>query len=151
MKKTRIHLSQPFEHVLAAVLSLPKTLDDTVDSSRLGSAELRQLIRRLYEAANGRQVETTLGLVPIAPPVAAYLKETPFEVETQLDFLLEAMSRIIAPPSQLRDVDGTSARVEQRNGEAETESAKRRAKQRRSQPTFPSPLLALHRHSSISR
>ena len=86
MKKTRIHLSQPFEHVLAAVLSLPRSRDHTVDNSRQGGAELRQLLRGLYEAANGRQVETTIGLVPIAPPVAAYLKKTPFEVETQLDF-----------------------------------------------------------------
>lgn len=151
MKKTRIHLSQPFEHVLAAVLSLPRSRDHTVDNSRQGGAELRQLLRGLYEAANGRQVETTIGLVPIAPPVAAYLKETPFEVETQLDFLLEAMSRMIAPPSQLRGLDATSATVERRNGDAETELAETRAERRRSQPSFLSPSLLPHRYSSISR
>ena len=151
MKKTRIDLSQPFEDVLAAVLSLPRTREHTVGSSRQGGAELRQLLRQLYEAANGRQVETTIGLVPIAPPVAAYLKETAFEVETQLDFLLEAMSRMISSPSQLRGMDPTSVTVEQRNGDAETELAETRVERWKSQCSFLSPSLFTHRYSSISR
>jgi hypothetical protein len=151
MKKARIHLSQPFEHVLATVLSLPRTREHAVGSSRQGTVELRHLLRQLYEAANGRQVETTIGLVPIAPPVAAHLNETPFEVESQLDFLLEAMSRMIARPSQREGLDATSATVEQRNGKAETDSVERRAEERRSRLSFLSPSLFPHRYSSISR
>ena len=151
MKENRIHLSQPFEHVLAAVLSLPKTRDDTMDSRRQGGAELRELLRRLYEAANGRQVETTIGLVPIAPPVAAYLKETPFEVETQLDFLLEAMSRMIAPllssgvwmlyPRRLSRETPRPKR-DQRKGERNNGDRN---------PFLSTPSLFPHRYSSISR
>src|SRR4051794_36689237 len=99
MKKTRIDLSKPFEEILAAVLSLPR---DHVRASSNGSdedLELKQILRGLFEAANGRHVETVVGLVPIAPPVAPFLRKTPFEVETQLDFVIEAMSRVIAGPS----------------------------------------------------
>ena len=116
MKKTRIDLSQPFEEILATVLSLPR---DHVRASENGSdedAEVKQVLRGLYEAANGRQVETVLGLVPIAPPVAPFLKEAPFEVTTQLDFLVEAMSRVIAGPSNLIEAAGPPEEVGSTNG-----------------------------------
>lgn len=128
MKKVRIHLSRPFEETLAAVLSLPKVSpEDYADAD-----ELKQLVRGLHEAANGRQVETPFGLVPIAPPVAPFLKEAPFEVETQLDFLVEAMSRVIACPSDPADTAGLS----QMNGSAHGRSGPVRANVAAKEPQF---------------
>jgi hypothetical protein len=101
MKKTRIHLSQPFEEILATVLSLPRALAPGPAEAMAEEEGLKQVLRGLYEAANGRHVETAFGLVPIAPPVAPFLKEAPFDVATQLDFLVEALSRVIVCPSEL--------------------------------------------------
>ena len=108
MRKIRIHLSQPFEEILAAVLSLPGA-QDCFDHD--ANVELKQVLRELYEAANGRQVETALGFVPIAPAIAPFIKEAPFEVETQLDFFVEAMSRVITCPSNLAEVAGGSETI----------------------------------------
>lgn len=116
MKKIRIHLSQPFEEILATVLSLPRAHASAPAQAGTEDEELKQVLRGLYEAANGRQVETVLGLVPIAPPVAPFLKETPFEVATQLDFLVEAMSRVIACPSELAYPAGVSSITASDNG-----------------------------------
>ena len=108
MKQTKIDLLKPFENVLRAVLSAPE--DDTgvregaaqnctgsvfAKPDPVSKAELKRVLRCLYEAAHGRQVETQIGLVEIAPPVAASLKERPFYIKTQIDFLLEALARII--------------------------------------------------------
>ena len=100
MKKISIHLSQSFEELLAAVLALPPTDPSEASQEGPNDEELKQVLRGLYEAANGRHVETALGLVPIAPPVAPFLKEEPLEVGTQFDFFVEAMSRVIACPSE---------------------------------------------------
>jgi hypothetical protein len=114
MKQTKIDLLEPFEKVLGAVLSAPenhkviggRTTTTGVmfakrgNQGRAGSAEIRGLLRCIYEAAHGRQVETQIGHVAIAPPVAASLKETPFYVKTQVDFLLEALTRIIRGASR---------------------------------------------------
>ncbi|HEV3409630.1 MAG TPA: hypothetical protein VG095_05015 [Chthoniobacterales bacterium] len=116
MKKIRIHLSQPFEEILAAVLSLPRAHAPASAQASAEDEELKQVLRGLYEAANGRHVETTLGLVPIAPPVAPFLKELPFEVATQLDFLVEAMSRVITCPSKLTYAAGASDIIAFDNG-----------------------------------
>ena len=104
MKKIRIHLSLPFEEVLATVLSLPRAHASAASDAGPEGEELKQVLRKLYEAANGRQVETALGLVSIAPPIASFLKEAPFEVGTQRDFVVEARSRLEAYPSELADV-----------------------------------------------
>ena len=114
MKQTRIDLSQPFEQVLATVLSLPRTADDTLDTDR----ELKQVLRGLYEAANGRQVDTTLGLIPIAPPVAEFLKETPFEVATQFEFVIKVTATIIAGRPGFADAFGASEALHFGNGRA---------------------------------
>ena len=98
MKKIRIHLSQPFEEILAALMSLPRAAHGLASDE---DKELKQVLRGLYEAAHGRQVQTTIGLVPIAPPVASFLKQAPFYVATQLDFLVEAVARVITCPSAL--------------------------------------------------
>ena len=111
MKRTEIHLSEPFEEILASLLTLPSThaetdeihLPDTTDSVGRKRAkcdgEVKEALRSLYEAAHGRQVETQIGLVAIAPPVAGFLKETPYYVATQYEFFLEAFTRILVGDS----------------------------------------------------
>ena len=116
MKKTRIDLSQPFEEILATLRHLPRA--HVVAGDTAADDELKQVLRGLYEAANGRHVATALGLVPIAPPVAPFLKEVPFDVETQLEFLIEAISRVIVCPSQLAWESFAREPVAPNNGEA---------------------------------
>ena len=98
MKLIEINLAEPFEAVLTRVGSLPWGGTDTADNGLAGDFELQDAIRELYEAANGRQVETPLGWIAIAPPVAGFLKTRPFHVETRMDLLIEAASRIISGP-----------------------------------------------------
>jgi hypothetical protein len=116
MKQTKIDLLEPYEKVLGAVLSVPEnhkvigggaaqTTTGAMFAKRgnqgpAGNAEIRGLLRCIYEAAHGRQVETQIGHVAIAPPVAASLKETPFYIKTQADFLLEGLTRIIRGASR---------------------------------------------------
>ena len=115
MKQTKIDLLNPFEKVLNAVLSTPdddegiregagqngtsSVFANAVNRGSTSKTELKRVLRCLYEAAHGRQVETQIGLITIAPPVAAFLKERPFYIKTQIDFLLEALTRIIAGTS----------------------------------------------------
>ena len=111
MKQTEIHLSKPFEEVLASVLALPSTLAEidevrfpgSDDSESRKSAkcveEVKEALRSLYEAAHGRQVETPIGFLPIAPPVAGFLKKKPYYVATQNEFFLEAFTRILVGDS----------------------------------------------------
>jgi hypothetical protein len=108
MKNTRIDLSQPFEQILTRVLSLPRGHARASKNGTGEDGDVKQVLRGLYEAANGRQVETVLGLIQIAPPVAPFLKEEPFEVATQLDFLVEAMSRVIAGPLRMIAAEGSA-------------------------------------------
>jgi len=115
MRRTEIHLSEPFEEVLASVLRLPIMLAE-IDEVRLAGAadselrksakcdaEVREALRSVYEAAHGRQVETQIGFVTIAPPVAGFLKETPYYVATQYEFFLEAFTRILAGASPRKE------------------------------------------------
>ena len=107
MKQTKIHLSEPFDEVLASLLTLPSThaetdelhLSDTADlalrKSAKCDAEVKEALRSLYEAAHGRQVETPIGFLPIALPVAGFLKKKPYYVATQHEFFLEAFTRIL--------------------------------------------------------
>src|SRR5436190_13510644 len=97
MRMMKIHLSQPFEHVLATALTLPHARPN-VRASLEDDAKFKQVIRGLYEAANGRQVETTLGLIAIAPPVAGFLKAEPFLIATRVELLVEAAARILLGP-----------------------------------------------------
>ncbi len=98
MRMVEIDLSQPFEQVLETIRSLPSGCTNAENCRLENDAELKQVIRGLYEAANGRQVETSFGLVAIAPPVAAFLKALPFFVETQIELLIEAATRVIGGP-----------------------------------------------------
>ena len=116
---TKIHLSEPFEKVLASLLTLPSThaetdelhFRDTADfvlrKRAKRGAEVKEALRALYEAAHGRQVETQIGFLAIAPPIAGFLKEEPYYVTTQYEFFLEAFTRILA---------GGSLRSGQTNG-----------------------------------
>jgi hypothetical protein len=96
-KKTQIDLNEPFERVVATVLSLPPGAANSQKPGR--KAELVTLVRGLYEAANGRHVETALGRVPIAPPVAEFLKEKPIHAASQTDFAVEVAARVISGPN----------------------------------------------------
>ena len=111
MKRTEIQLSEPFEEVLASLLTLSSThaetdelhLSDTADlalrKSAKCDAEVKEALRCLYEAAHGRQVETPIGFLPIAPPVAGFLKKKPYYVATQHEFFLEVFTRILVGDS----------------------------------------------------
>ena len=71
MKQTKIDLLEPFEKVLEAVLSTPESrkviakgavqmpqaqVANRVNQGPASEAELKQVLRCLYEAAHGRQV-----------------------------------------------------------------------------------------------
>ncbi len=102
MRQVEINLSEPFEKVLGCILALPPGRRDIVENGSGDDKELKQMIRELYEAANGRQVETRFGWIAIAPPVAEFLKARPYYIESQIDLLIEAAARIICgpPPSE---------------------------------------------------
>src|SRR3982750_1718497 len=92
----RINLAEPFEKISAALSSLP-LVDSSLSPRRkvaFKQTKVTHLLREIYEAANGRQVATTIGLVAIAPPIAPYLKDKPFCVNTQADFFSQALARI---------------------------------------------------------
>jgi hypothetical protein len=91
-----IDLRRPFEEVVSATLSLP--WGDAGSENLMTEAELRRFLRGLFEAANGRQVETIIGLIPIAPPVAEFLKATPYQVTDRIDFLIQVAMRILSGP-----------------------------------------------------
>ena len=79
MKEIEIDLSEAFEKVLEAVLALPSRSVNADGDAWAGENELRQAIRGLYEAANGRQVETEIGLIPIADVAPLYVGRLPSE------------------------------------------------------------------------
>lgn len=111
MRPTEIQLSKPFKEVLANLLTLPRThaeidelhvpnaADSTLRRSAECDANVKAAFRSLYEAVNGRQVETQVGFIAIAPPVASFLKDEPYCVATQQEFFLEAFTRILAGAS----------------------------------------------------
>ena len=111
MKRIEIQLTEPFEEVLARLLTLPSTLaeidevrfpggnDSELRKSAKCEVEVKEALRCLYEAAHGRQVETPIGFLPIAPPVAGFLKKKPYYVATQHEFFLEVFTRILVGDS----------------------------------------------------
>jgi hypothetical protein len=97
MKRIAIDFNRPFEEVIATIRALPPGgIDLNLPD---GHDQVNALLRGLYEAANGRQVETSIGRVSIAPPAAAFLKEKPFYVRTQIEFLLNVATLVIGGPS----------------------------------------------------
>jgi hypothetical protein len=117
MRTIEIDLAQPFEEICATVLALPTGSSDAVTDRLTNKAELKRVIRGLHEAANGRQVETKIGLVAIAPPAFEFLKARPFRVGTQTDLLIEAAARLIGGliSADLRD-EITGAVVDDKSG-----------------------------------
>ena len=120
MNRIQIDLAGRFPEVLATLLGLPSThaeakqsrlqgrADSAVRENGKCDAEVIEAFRSLYEAANGRQVETQVGFIAIAPPVAGFLTKQPYVVATQYEFFLEAFARILA--------GGSGARGERLNG-----------------------------------
>lgn len=98
MKNTvQIDLNQPVEHVVAAVLSLPPGAANA--DKPAWKAKLIILLRGIYEAANGRHLETNTGFVSTAPPVAEFLKAKPFYAASQTDFVIDVAARLISEPN----------------------------------------------------
>jgi hypothetical protein len=95
MRAIEIDLAEPFEKILATVLALPAGYSDAITDRLSNEPAIRQVIRGLYEAANGRHVETKIGLIAVAPPACTFLKAKPLKVTTQIDFLIEAAARLI--------------------------------------------------------
>lgn len=148
MRPIEIDLARPFEEFLETVLLLPAGSNDAGGNRLENEVELKRAIRGLYEAANGRRVETVIGFIPIAPPVAPFLKEKLFYVATQIDFLIEAATRIICGPAQFgsgipasemrgRNVRGAHARIEPALEESDTAPGIEAFLRRFRQPTFP--------------
>lgn len=98
MKQVIIDLAGPFEEIVANLSSIPAT--DNLNGSKDAvaselSPEVQEVTRRIYEAARGRQFATVIGLVPAGPlPIAPFLKDAPFQVQSQADFLLQALARL---------------------------------------------------------
>lgn len=121
MKQVKIDLAGPFEEIVGKLCSIPSTHNSIGRKATVASelsADVAEVVRGLYAAARGRQVGTQIGLVPIAPPLASYLKDAPFYVETQTDFLLQALTRLctgscprtnIRPPAIAREVAAPKA------------------------------------------
>jgi hypothetical protein len=86
VKRISIDLSKPFESVLKQAVSLPAGGDD----GRIGDAQIALALRSLYAAANGRVVATPIGRIPIAPPVAPWLRAAPLAVRTRRELLMLA-------------------------------------------------------------
>jgi hypothetical protein len=117
----RIDLAKPFESIVAALSSLPVTGSRVSPRTQevFKQRKVKHLLRDIYEAANGRQVATTVGLLPIAPPIAPYLKEKPFYVETQAEFLSQALARLadskraggLAPQAEFQSTRSVRAKV----------------------------------------
>ena len=86
MRRISIDLSEPIESVLKQALSLPAGDDD----GRTSDARMALAVRVLYTAAHGRAVATPIGLIPIAPAVAPWLKAAPLAVRTRRELLMLA-------------------------------------------------------------
>jgi hypothetical protein len=82
MDQVPIDLAGSFEKVLATAFSLPRT-----DDARSSDAAIKRAMRYLYEAANGRIVETRVGAISIAPPVEPSLKEKPLFLKSAAELL----------------------------------------------------------------
>jgi hypothetical protein len=90
MNRVKIELRLPFEKNIERTLSLSASLDCPNDE------EVVRALRRLYELAHGRSVQTALGLVAIAPPVAPSLSQTTFSVASRSDLLTAVQDQIAA-------------------------------------------------------
>jgi hypothetical protein len=98
MKEVTIDLAGPFEEIVANLRSIPPT--DNLNGSKDAvaselSPEVYEVAQSIYEAARGRQFATLIGLVPAGPlPIAPFLKDAPYKVASQADFLLQTLARL---------------------------------------------------------
>jgi hypothetical protein len=83
MNRVPIDLAESFEKALARALSLPRT-----DNAWPSDTAIKRALRYLYEAANGRIVETNIGAITIAPPVEPSMKEKPFCLMSAAELLM---------------------------------------------------------------
>jgi predicted Zn-dependent protease len=93
----KLDLSQPFAKVLAAVRSLRNSNGSADENEAVAAHRVTEALRRLYEAANGRQVQTVLGPVAIAPAVAPWLKQDPLEIRSDKE-LLDLVAAVTSNP-----------------------------------------------------
>jgi hypothetical protein len=123
VKRIEINLAATFGEVLSTLLTLQGTDREAKEIRSPGAAEsgarengkcdaeVKEALRSLYEAANGRQVETRIGFIAIAPPVAGFLKDKPYFVATQYEFFVEAFARILIAASPPRENRTNGARA----------------------------------------
>ena len=83
MKRISIDLSLPLEKVLARALTLPSG----GENGAISEVEVDDAVRRLFAAAHGRAVETSIGRISIAPAVAPWLKAEPLAIRTRGELL----------------------------------------------------------------
>lgn len=89
MKQIKINLNDPFEKTVVAILSLPEGGD-----VRAGLDEtVVQALRRLYTAAHGRTVQTSIGPISIAPATDPSLKDAPLSIHTRSDLFALAQRK----------------------------------------------------------
>jgi hypothetical protein len=79
--KVEIELRLPFEENIERALALAASPD------RRGDEEVVGALRRLYEVAHGRSVQTALGPITIAPAIAPSLSDTTFSVASRPELL----------------------------------------------------------------
>ena len=92
-KATAISLGHPLGVLTMTALALPRGgVDDEV---------VVRAIRRVYELAHGRVVETKIGAVPVAPAVAPSLANALFHAATRSE-LLEVIEEMIASARESR-------------------------------------------------
>jgi hypothetical protein len=88
--KVEIELRLPFEENIERALALPPSPDRPNDEAVVAA------LRRLYELAHGRSVQTTLGLIAIAPAVAPALSHRTFSVASRSALLTAVRDQIAA-------------------------------------------------------
>src|SRR3954462_927502 len=86
--RIEIELRLPLEDNIARALALPASPD------LHGDKEIAGALRQLHELAHGRSVRTTVGLIPVAPPVAPFLSRTTFSVGSRSELLATVTDRI---------------------------------------------------------
>jgi len=92
-KSVEIDLTRPFREIVATALALPQG-NEPVDDKQVVTAA-----RGIYEALHGRSVDTTVGMISIAPGICPWLVVRHFEVITREDFLATAdrwLARVLA-------------------------------------------------------
>lgn len=95
MNQVEIELRLPFEKNLERALALSASSAD-----RPSDEEVVGALRRLYELAHGRSVQTAFGLIAIAPPVAPSLSQRTFLVASRSALLTAVQDQIAAAISK---------------------------------------------------